>query len=311
MSLRIDTSELISGAYVVGETGLGVLAEDIPTIGLDGASFLYNDLSLPADNGKEVRGLIVTPPSDGVFYAWEDGSFTLTDAADGSYTFVYRLYVDGADQGTATATITVGAAASSTLSGSATLGDVSADGALAQAGASDLSGSATLGDIAASGGGSGSSASDISGDSPLGDVGAGGAMSGSVTSPGTSGQSYVVSASGRRWEVVARGHGVAESKTVVWPAKYPGERVGVMFDFRPDMAFGDAVSSVAFVVSTVHGTDVSPANLLSGSASVKGGRVFQDLHGGSIDCSYLVECEATLLKGGVLILAGVLPVKSY
>lgn len=128
MSLRIDTAELISGAYVVGETGLGVLAENIPSSGLDGASFLYNDLSLPADNGKEIRGLIVTPPASGTFFAWEDGSFTLVGAADGSYTFVYRLYVDGVDQGTATATITVGAVVSSTLSGSATLGDIIASG---------------------------------------------------------------------------------------------------------------------------------------------------------------------------------------
>jgi hypothetical protein len=157
VSLRIDTSELISGAYVVGETGLGVLAENIPSSGLDGASFLYNDLSLPADNGKEIRGLIVTPPSDGTFYAWEDGSFSLLGAADGSYTFVYRLYVDGVDQGTATASITVGAVVSSTLSGSATLGD-----------------------ITASGGGSGGSASEISGDATLGDVGAGGGIAGQV-----------------------------------------------------------------------------------------------------------------------------------
>jgi hypothetical protein len=151
VSLRIDTSELIAGAYVVGETGLGVLAENIPSSGLDGASFLYNDLSLPADTGKEIRGLIVTPPSDGTFYAWEDGSFSLVGAADNTYPFTYRLYVDGVDQGTATATITVGAVVSGTLSGSATLGDVSASGSLAQAGVSELSGGVTLGDVSAGG----------------------------------------------------------------------------------------------------------------------------------------------------------------
>ena len=108
MSLRIDTAELISGAYVIGETGLGVLGSAVPSTGEHGPSYLYNDLSLPADNGKEIRGLIVTPPVAGVFYAWEDGSFSLVSAPDGVYTFTYRLFVDGVDLGTAEATITIG-----------------------------------------------------------------------------------------------------------------------------------------------------------------------------------------------------------
>ena len=108
MSLRIDTTELISGAYVIGETGLGVLGSAIPSTGEHGASFLYNDLTLPDDAGKEIRGLIVTPPSAGVFYAWEDGSFSLVGAPDGTYTFTYRLFVDGVDLGTADAAIFIG-----------------------------------------------------------------------------------------------------------------------------------------------------------------------------------------------------------
>lgn len=107
MSLRIDTAELIFGAYVIGDTGLGVLGSAVPSTGTHGPSYLYNDLVLPADANKEVRGLIVTPPSAGTFCAYEDGSFSLIGAANGNYTFVYRLYVDGADLGTATATINI------------------------------------------------------------------------------------------------------------------------------------------------------------------------------------------------------------
>jgi hypothetical protein len=110
MSLRIDTAELISGAYVIGDTGLGVLGSTVPSTGEHGPSCLYNDLSLPADNDKEVRGLIVTPPAAGAFFAYEDGSFSLVGAPDGAYTFVYRLFVDGVDLGTAAATITIGGA---------------------------------------------------------------------------------------------------------------------------------------------------------------------------------------------------------
>lgn len=109
MSLRVDTSSLISGALVCGNRGLGVLGSEVPSTGDNGPGFIYNDLTLPADAGKEVRGLIVTPPAAGTLFAYEDSSFTFS-APDGSYSFVYRLYVDGVDQGTATVSLTVGAA---------------------------------------------------------------------------------------------------------------------------------------------------------------------------------------------------------
>lgn len=109
MSLRIDSTEWISGALLIGETGLGVLAEDIPSTGDDGASYLYNDLSLPADNGKEICGRITSWPASGTLYAYEDGSFTFTGAPDGAYSFAYQLYVDGVATGSpATVDLTVG-----------------------------------------------------------------------------------------------------------------------------------------------------------------------------------------------------------
>ena len=110
MSLRLDSTEWISGALLIGETGLGVLGSAIPSGGTDGASYLYNDLTLPADAGKEIAGRIITPPSGGVFFAYEDGSFTFT-GADGSYSFTYQLYVDGVATGPVTAaSIEVGVA---------------------------------------------------------------------------------------------------------------------------------------------------------------------------------------------------------
>jgi hypothetical protein len=150
MSLRIDTAELIAGAYVVGETGLGVLGSAIPSDGLDGASFLYNDLSLPADADKEIRGLILTPPGSGTFYAWEDGSFTLVGAADGVHTFDYRLFVDGVDMGTATITVTVGEVVGGVLGGSVLTAGVTIGGALLS-GVSMMSGAFALTDVEASG----------------------------------------------------------------------------------------------------------------------------------------------------------------
>jgi len=121
-------SALVPGAYHYGGGGLGVLGSAVPSTGEHGPSFLYNDLSLPADNDVEIRGLIVTPPSSGTFYAWEDGSFSLEGAPDGEYTFTYRLFVDGADLGTTIATITIGAESNAVISGTALLPGMLAGG---------------------------------------------------------------------------------------------------------------------------------------------------------------------------------------
>ena len=97
MSLRCETSSLIAGALVCGDRGLGVVAENI-----DPGGFLGNDVSLPADNGKEIRGLITSLPAAGTLTAEEDGSFTFLGAPDGTYTFDYTLYVDGVSSGSRT-----------------------------------------------------------------------------------------------------------------------------------------------------------------------------------------------------------------
>lgn len=135
MSLRVDSS-LIPGALVVGHRGLGVLGSDIPSTGDNGAGYLYNDLTLPADAGKEVRGLILTQPSAGSLFAYEDSSFEFSGAPDGSYSFAYRLYVDGVDTGTGTSTLQVGSpvAAISVVTASPTFsGSASVDGTPAEA----------------------------------------------------------------------------------------------------------------------------------------------------------------------------------
>jgi hypothetical protein len=68
---------------------------------------MYNDL-LPGDMTKEVRGTILTQPSAGTLYAYEDSSFDFTGAPPGAYSFDYRLFIDGVDQGTATVFLAVG-----------------------------------------------------------------------------------------------------------------------------------------------------------------------------------------------------------
>jgi hypothetical protein len=116
MSIRVDSTRLISGALVVGNRALGVIGSAIPSAGTNGAGYIYNDLILPADANKEYRGLIVTPPASGTFFAYEDSSFDFS-AADGTYSFLYRLFEDGVDKGTATGSVTIGAGGASAVTG--------------------------------------------------------------------------------------------------------------------------------------------------------------------------------------------------
>ena len=126
MSIRVDTSSLITGSVVVGVPGLGVLAEQVPSTGEHGAGYLYASLEFPADAGKEVRGLITTWPTLGTLTAFEDSSFEYDGVSD---TFAFQMYVDGVAVGTPqTVTVTVGAGATynDSISESTTLADAAA-----------------------------------------------------------------------------------------------------------------------------------------------------------------------------------------
>lgn len=115
MSWRSDTAQWLPGS--------GWLSSAYPGFGITGAAMraatatgdhgpglLYNDWDSSADDAKEFRALVETPPVAGILDVREDGSFTFSGAPDGAYTLVYRLFVDGADLGTATASFTIGAA---------------------------------------------------------------------------------------------------------------------------------------------------------------------------------------------------------
>ena len=97
MSHRFD-APWISGAHLYGNAGGGVIGSLIPATGDNGAGYTYNDLSFPADNAKEICGRITAWPASGVLTAYEDTSFEFA-AADGAYSFVYQLYVDGVATG--------------------------------------------------------------------------------------------------------------------------------------------------------------------------------------------------------------------
>lgn len=112
-----NTSDFQTGRYsAVTYDGLGVLAENIPSTGTNGPGYAYDSLSLPADNGKEVRGEITAGPSvvsgSGTivsFSAYEDTSFDLEVTDDCTIEWTWSLYVDNTlDTSGLTGTITIG-----------------------------------------------------------------------------------------------------------------------------------------------------------------------------------------------------------
>ena len=148
MSVRVDSSSLISGAVVCGHRGLGVTGAVIratTSTGTHGAGWLYDDWDNSGDDAKEFRLLIETPPSDGALFLYEDGSFSWVPVTDGTRTCIGRLYIDGADQGTETNYLVSGSgaatgqlAATEAADTAAITGDVIVSGTLAATEAADV-----------------------------------------------------------------------------------------------------------------------------------------------------------------------------
>lgn len=99
-----------ANVLLLGEGGFGILAENIPSSGDFGPPYLYNDVTLPADNGKEICGRItIFPVGLTSFRVFDDSSF-IPVGPNGNYSFTYQKYVDGViDGGTAVASFTIGA----------------------------------------------------------------------------------------------------------------------------------------------------------------------------------------------------------
>lgn len=104
----------MSSYHVVDAGGLGVLPEQVPTTGEHGASILANEAANVANAGKELRAVVTSLPTTNVTrcLVQSDGSVDLVVTADGTYQIGYSVYIDGALDGTAPATFTVGASES-------------------------------------------------------------------------------------------------------------------------------------------------------------------------------------------------------
>ena len=330
MSWLSNTSELVSGGWLSsryaghGATGAEIVANT--ATGDHGAGYLFNDVD-SGDEAKEFRGLIVTPPSGGTFFADEDGSFSMV-APDGSYTFVYRLYVDGVDLGTATASVTIGSAGSVTGSSSVALGSISS----AEAGSSAIAGASgvSLGQIAFVAAGDVVSAGSIVGSSSitLGSIGAAaagasdvvgiaGVTLGAITSSSSApiedtatAPQYTLKGTARRLVMT-----MATISNPGFSDKDPWERLPLGFDFSRDLAeIGSTLAETpAPVITITHhsGTaDASPAEVKDGAPWISGAIVKQWVDDGVVGARYLVRCEAYAANGARLVMSGTMMVRT-
>ena len=95
------------GGYHYGRGGLGVRGDAVPSSGVDGASPIYAGLSLPAENADEFRIVILTQPTLGELFVYEDTSFSFT-GPDGVHTWTFEAFKNGVSYGTATVTLVIG-----------------------------------------------------------------------------------------------------------------------------------------------------------------------------------------------------------
>jgi hypothetical protein len=81
-----------------------------------------------------------------------------------------------------------------------------------------------------------------------------------------------------------------------------GETKDLSFDFRPHLACGDSVLTVAWSIALIDGIDATPTDRLSGDPKVDCGVATQrhtTLQGGA---KYRTKCTATTRNGEILIL---------
>lgn len=103
-----------AGGYHYGRGGLGVPGSEVPSDGVDGASPIYAGLSLPAEASNEFRIVILTTPTLGSLFVYEDTSFDFT-GPDGVHTWTYAAYKDGVLYGTGTVALVIGEGLGGTL----------------------------------------------------------------------------------------------------------------------------------------------------------------------------------------------------
>lgn len=86
----------------------------------------------------------------------------------------------------------------------------------------------------------------------------------------------------------------------------PNERKAYGFDFSAYLDSGDTVSTVAWSVTVLVGTDASPSGILDGGATIVGAVASQFIADAIEGVTYILTARATTANGSLLELSGVL-----
>ena len=108
MTFLVSSDPLISGGFAVrAYPGFGILGADIPANGDNGPSPVLNDTGITSDG--QYYWFAETLPSSGTLTLYPDLTFTLEGAADGAYTWTYRVGDQtGVSSTVGTVTLTIG-----------------------------------------------------------------------------------------------------------------------------------------------------------------------------------------------------------
>lgn len=295
-----------AAVFHYGDGAIGIAGSLVPATGEHGPGYIYNDLSLPADAAKEYRGTVISPPGAGAFAPGEPSGFTLTGAPDGTYVFTYRLWEDGADRGTGTATIVIGAAVyngaatagslartSDTVAGTYTPpGGAGSYNGVVQPSVLALASDSVAGGYSPPGGYTGAVASSVIAITEA-------TIAGSYLPPGG-----IVLKPGRR--VLKAGRKV--------PQKLPPLDVAEVDDLTVDLSTvlgaDDTVVEVTLTAEARVGSDPVPEPLWEGPAIVSGRYVMRRMRGASglLGVTYLIRCVARGGSGHVALAAGFIKV---
>lgn len=330
-TLRISPTPLYPGKLVIGNTGHGMLGADIraaTATGDHGPGPLVNDLDGVGDDNVEIRAQVLTRPSAGTFFMWEDGSFELAGAPAGTYTFTYRLWAAGQDMGTTTATIVVGGGGGGTISVTSDMpctynvrgrvtSDMGSSYNVRAAVVSDLDLSfnvraAVISDmpcvyqIAGQGEGEGPVLISVTSDMVC-SVNILGRVVSDMPSVVNILSDRPLEPTGGFAAVYRLPTNLRRTPRTRLPSVDPHESVLVSFDFGAECLW---VTNPRFEVIAQFGTDDDPETILTGRPLVQGAKVFQRVAGGLDRVRYGVACIVDTDDGDTLVTAAVLPVRS-
>lgn len=92
------------------------------------------------------------------------------------------------------------------------------------------------------------------------------------------------------------------------PNKYVSETKTITFDFTSLLASGETISTESCTATVYSGTDASPSSIISGSATVSGAVVSQNITAGVVGVIYYIACSITTSLSQTLKLVGFLAV---